>query len=260
MDWLLITGVVFVGIVCGFINTLAGSGSVISLPLLTFLGLPPTVANGTNRIAILLQSAYGAYRFHKKDLLPVKYSLWLVPVAVAGGAMGAGIAVSLNETMMKYSIAAVLVIMLVVILLKPKQWLKNPKDVVVPSRPSWITLLSFFALGIYAGFIQAGAGVFILILLVLGSGLDVHRSNAIKLLVIAGLNIVALAIFIINDQVDYVWGFILAGGNLIGAWLATHFAMSWGPKVVHYLLIAVIVMSVLKLLDADVYVRLWLGW
>ncbi len=242
----LILAVIGAGILCGFINTLAGSGSVISLPMLIFLGLPPNVANGTNRIAILLQSLTGVLIFKKHKFLDTKRGILPSIAAVIGSVFGARIAIDLDDAMMEKVIGAVMVIMLVVVLYKPKQWLEG-KQQEVSSKTSVIQFILFFFIGVYGGFIQAGVGIFLLSALVLGAGMDLVRANAIKLLIVLLYTPFALGVFMYHNQVDYKWGFILAIGNIIGAYIASNFAVSWGPKFIRWVLIAVMVFSALEL-------------
>ena len=116
MEWYLILAVIGVGFIAGFINTLAGSGSLLTLPLLMFLGLPANVANGTNRIAILLQNVVGVASFKKQKVLDVKHGLWLGIPAVVGSLIGAQIAINMNEEIMRNTIGGLLVFMFFLII------------------------------------------------------------------------------------------------------------------------------------------------
>ena len=97
MEWYVYPAIVLAGFFSGFINTVAGSGSLITLPLLMALGLPANVANGTNRIGILLQNVVGTASYHKQKVLDFRGSMKLVIPAVAGSVIGARIAVDINE-------------------------------------------------------------------------------------------------------------------------------------------------------------------
>ena len=246
MEWYIYIAVVFAGVFAGFINTLAGSGSLVTLPLLMFLGLPANVANGTNRIAILLQNVVGVSAFKKQKKIDFKTDTWLTIPAVIGSLIGAWLAVDLNERMMKAAIGGLLIIMFFIILYKPERWIKGKAGVVSP-KPGFLNVIIFFFIGVYGGFIQAGVGFFLLAGLVLGAGLDLVKANAVKILIVLFYTPFALLIFILNDQVNYSWGLILAAGNMTGAWLATHMAVEWGPKFVRYILLVTILGAALKL-------------
>lgn len=246
MEWYIYPIVVLIGIVAGFINTMAGGGSALTLPMLIIAGLPPTIANGTNRIAILLQNIVGTSQFKKDKVLDLKGSLWLAIPAVVGAVPGAIIAVKLTNQMLQYVIGAVLVIMLFIVLFKPDIWIKSRAGL-VKSKSSWVNVLVFFLIGAYGGFIQAGVGFFLLAGLVLVNGLDLLKSNAIKVFIVLLYTIPALFIFIWNKQVDYILGFTLAIGNMAGAWLGAKTAVKWGPTFIRYILIVGLVILAAKL-------------
>lgn len=246
MEWYIYPLIVLTGVFAGFINTLAGSGSLITLPLLMALGLPPNIANGTNRIAILLQNVVGVRSFRKQKILNFKSSLPLLIPAVIGSVVGAIIAVDLNEKIMERTIGGLLLFMFFFILLKPSRWLRDKKA--EAALPLWLRILIFFLIGMYGGFIQAGVGFFLLSALVLGAGYDLVRANAVKVFIILVYTAFALVVFIYNDQVNYSYGLILSVGNMLGAYIAAKFAVQWGPKFVRYLLLITIAIAAIKLL------------
>ncbi len=240
--------IIFVGLLAGFINTLAGSGSLISLPLLIFLGLPANVANGTNRIAILLQNVVGVGSFYQQKKLDIKKDIWFAVPSVIGSLIGAYFATLItDELIMKRIIGIIMIIMLLVIFINPKKWLKENSSIYFSDK-IYLNIIIFFAIGFYGGFIQAGVGIFILMGLVLNAGLDLVRANAVKLLIVLIYTPFALAVFIYNGQINYLYGFILAIGNMIGAFIGTRVAVSYGPKLVRWVLIVIIIVSAAKLL------------
>ena len=247
MEWYVIAAVILVGFIAGFINTLAGSGSLLTLPLLMFLGLPANVANGTNRIAILLQNIVGVSSFKKQKVLDFKHGLWLGIPAVIGSFIGAQIAINLNEDVMRKTIGGLLIVMLFIIIYKPDNWIKG-KAGEIGAKPGVLQIIIFFFISIYGGFIQAGVGFFLLAGLVLGAGLDLVRANALKVFIVLLYTPVALGIFILNNQVDYKLGLILAVGNMLGAFVGAKATVSWGPKFVRYILLIAVFVSAVKLL------------
>lgn len=246
IEWYLILAVIGTGFLAGFINTLAGSGSLLTLPLLMFLGLPANVANGTNRIAILLQNVVGVASFKQQKVLAFREGLLLSLPAIAGSVVGAQLAINLDELMMKRIIGGLLIFMFFIILYKPARWLKEQTP--VKQKISIGQLIVFFLIGIYGGFIQAGVGLFLLAGLVLSAGYDLVKANAVKLLVILLYTPFALTVFIINKQVDYKLGLILAIGNMLGAFIGSKVAVSWGPKFVRIILLSAVFLSATKLL------------
>ncbi len=246
MEWFHYALIVLAGFFAGFINTLAGSGSLITLPLLIAMGLPANVANGTNRVAILLQNIVGVSSFKRQKVLEFKSSINLVIPAVIGSVIGAILAVDINEDIMKKSIGGLLIFMFFFILLKPSKWLQDQQ--VKAPLPYWARAIVFFLIGLYGGFIQAGVGFFLLSGLVLGAGYDLVKGNAVKVFIILIYTAFALVVFIINDQVNFKFGLILAVGNMMGAFVGARFAVKWGPKFVRYLLLITIIVAAVKML------------
>ena len=253
-EWYTYLAVIAAGIGAGFINTLAGSGSLITLPLLIFLGLPANVANGTNRVGVLFQNIIATESFRRQKVLDARGALILSVPAVFGSILGAQIAVSLNEARMRQVIGLLMVAMLVVIIVQPKKWLQGSLDK-MEGRPSWLQILIFFGIGVYGGFIQAGVGIFLLAGLVLGVGYNLVRANPVKNMIVLIFTISALIVFVLNDQVVWSVGLLLAVGNSTGAWIASKMAVKRGAGFVRYILIAVVVVSAANLLG----VFNWLG-
>ncbi|NIS81107.1 MAG: TSUP family transporter [Anaerolineales bacterium] len=247
MEWYLVLAAIGAGFVAGFINTLAGSGSLVTLPMLIFMGLPATVANGTNRVAILLQNLVAVESFRREGVLDWRGALVFGGPAVLGSVVGAQIAVNLDEAMMQRVIGVLMLVMLLVIVLRPRRWLHGVLER-FEGRPSALQLLIFFGIGLYGGFIQAGVGIFLLAGLVLGAGYNLVRANAVKVGIVFFFTISALVVFVRNDQVNWLMGGIVAIGNMLGAYLATKVAVERGVVWVHRLLIVVVVVSALNLL------------
>lgn len=217
---------VITGLAAGIINTLAGGGSNLTLPVLMVMGMPPEIANATNRVGVFLQCLTGilGFRKHKKldtdDIVPI---LW--PTLI-GGAIGAMAASYAPSWILKPLLLGVMLLMAFIILLKPSVVAPEPGT---PSRKlSDRPLAAWTGLGMagfYGGFVQAGVG-FILIAALAGTlRYDLVRSNALKLVCTLAFTGVALAVFIIRDQVLWLPGLILAVGFILGAHVAVKFAI-----------------------------------
>jgi len=257
VEWYLYPAVIGAGFACGFINTVAGSGSLITLPLLIWLGLPANVANGTNRVAILLQNIVGVSSFHQQKVLDLRGGLILAVPAVVGALIGARIAVDLDEELMRKTIGVLMAVMLVVLLVRPKRWLIGRPEQ-AGHRPGVWQFVIFFGIGMYGGFIQAGVGIFLLAGLVLSAGYDLVRANAVKVLIILCFTAPALVVFVMHDQVRWGVGLLLAVGNMGGAWIASRVAVKRGANFVRWLLIAVVVIAAAELLGVvDWFLRLF---
>lgn len=238
---------IVIGFLAGFINTFAGSGSLLSLYFLMFLGLPANVANGTNRIAILLQNIVGVSSFYKAKVLDVKTGLQYGLYALIGSLLGAQIAVELNDEIMEKVIGGLFIVMFIIVLLRPNAWIKG-KAGNVKQLPNYVQFIIFFLIGIYGGFIQAGVGFFVLAGLVLGAGIDLMRANPLKMFIILLYIPFTLAVFFINDQVNIKYGLLLAIGNMSGALIASRLAIRWGSSFMRIFLLVVLVLASLHLL------------
>ena len=246
MEWYAYIVVVAIGILVGVINTLAGGGSLITLPLLMALGLPPNVANGTNRIAIFLQNVIGVSSFHRENVMDFPGGFRVGIPAAAGAVAGAFIAVNLNDEVMKLAIGGVMILMFFVILLKPNRWIRSHEE--QPPIPYWLQVIVFFLVGIYGGFIQAGVGFFLIASLVLGSGFELVKANALKLFIILLYTPLALVIFFLHGDVDLWMGLLLAAGTMTGAWIGARMAVKWGASFIRYFLLAVLLIAAAKLI------------
>ena len=239
--------VIVAGFACGFINTLAGSGSLITLPLLIFLGLPATVANGTNRVAIVIQNIVAVTSFRAQKVLDIKPAARLAVPAVLGAIVGANIAVDMDALIMERFIGFLMLAMLPMILWKPSAWLKK-QTIGAKKINSMPIQATFFLIGVYGGFVQAGVGIFLLMGLVYAGQYNLVKGNAIKVFVVLCFTVFALGVFLINGYVDWKIGLTLAIGNGLGAMVASRLAVKRGEKFVRWVLLIVIVMSATKLL------------
>ncbi|MCW5873681.1 MAG: sulfite exporter TauE/SafE family protein [Anaerolineales bacterium] len=236
------------GVLAGVINTLAGSGSLLTLPALILFGLPANVANGTNRVGVILQNIVATASFKRSGSLDLRGALLLSIPSIVGSVLGAQIAVNLDEEMMQRVIGAVMVLMLLVMLLRPERWLQG-KLLTLPSGPLALRdIVSLFFIGMYGGFIQVGVGIFVLAALVLSVGYDLVRANAVKVLIILVFTLSSLLVFANNAQVDWGAGILLGIGNMLGAWWAARMAATKGAAWVRWVVLATVAVSAVYLL------------
>jgi uncharacterized membrane protein YfcA len=259
MEWYFYPVLIIAGMLAGFINTLAGSGSLITLPLLIFMGLPANVANATNRIGIFLQSAVGAASFRQQKIFDYKEGVWFAIPATFGSLAGAIAAVNLSSDLMETIIGGLLFFMFFIVLYKPEKWIQE-KAGKIEGRPKLWQIVIFFFIGLYGGFIQAGVGFILLAGLVFGAGLNLTKANALKVFIVFVYTSIALLVFIVNRQINYLAGFTLAFGSMIGAFIASKVAIKSGPKVVRIILLVILLISALKYIGAiDFVVRIFSG-
>ena len=235
-------------IIAGGINTLAGNGSAITLTILTeVLGLPPNVANGTNRIGIFTQCAATSWVFYKNDKLNVEQNKhYIIPIfigAVAGGLL----AINVSNEQFKAVFKFMMLFMLIAVLVKPKRWLRTTDLEFKPKRYIYIPLL--FALGFYGGFIQMGMGVFFLIIMVLGMRMNIIESNALKNFVIGLYTLLLIGLFHYQGMIDWKLGGLMAIGQTTGGYLTARFASQHknADQIAYYLLIIILIGALIKL-------------
>jgi len=234
------------GIASGFINTIAGGGSSITLPLMIFMGLSPGEANGTNRVAILMQSIAGVGTFRQNKVLSLSEGWKLAIPSALGALAGALVAVELNEEVMKWFVVAVMSGVLLLVVFKPEVWIKDHARSATPQN-RYLQVVIFFLIGFYGGFIQVGVGFLLLAGLVLGCGFDLVKGNALKVLIVLVYTIIALVIFVADGSVNWLVGLILGAGSMLGAWLGAKFTIKGGAKYVRYFLVVTLIAMILKL-------------
>ena len=155
LEWYHYLLLIAVGFAVGFINTVAGGGSLLSLPTLIFLGLPPAVANGTNRVAIVIQTAMGTAGFKSKGISTYPFNIYLGISAFLGAIIGAYIAVDIDGETFNRILAIVMIAVVLIIIFKPKMRIDEMQERLT-GKYLWIALVVFFFFGIYGGFINAG--------------------------------------------------------------------------------------------------------
>lgn len=242
MSALEVVALVVSGVFVGFINTLAGGGTIISLSLFMFMGLPADVANGTNRIAVVLQNITSVATFRQKKLLDTRKALWLSVPTVIGSIIGAQLSIEIDEATFRKAIGVVMLLMIFFIISKPDKWLKGQLKL-QEKKVSPLQYIIFFGTGIYGGFVQVGVGYFLLAAIVLGAGYDLVKANAIKVFIVLAYTLFAMVIFIIHDKINWQFGLIHAIGNIIGAYLASRYAVDWGANFIRWFIIVIILIA-----------------
>ncbi|HBH25213.1 MAG TPA: integrase [Cytophagales bacterium] len=243
MGWIDFALIVLTGVAAGFINTIAGGGSLISLPVLIFMGLPPAMANASNRVAIFLQNVSAVSGFKSKGISECPYSMYLGISALFGAVIGAKIAVDIEGILFNRVLAIIMVVVIFITIFKKQRDAFIRFENVGKRR--FITIFVFFLVGIYGGFIQAGVGFIIIAILTQYAGFNLVRTNSIKVFVVLVYTLAALAVFLIEDQINWKYGLTLAAGNATGAWVASRWSVKWGEKIIKpVLLLAVIGMAI----------------
>lgn len=221
------------GLVAGVVNTLAGGGSLLTVPLLVLVGLPGTVANGTNRVGIFLQNLVASWRFRAEGVSGVRRALpALMPVAL-GSFCGASVIARVSSATFESLFGLVMVLLLVPILRRPRV------PTAVRPWPAAVSFPVFFAIGLYGGAFQAGVGI-ALVSALSYAGYDLVRANSIKVVVNTVLTLVALPVFLIERQVLWLPAACLSAGFVVGGVLGVRLAVDRGERVIRPVLVAAV--------------------
>ena len=213
------------GVVASIINVVAAGGSFLTLPVLIFLGLPTVVANGTNRVGILMQSVSAVWGFHRAGSLDWRWALAASIPAIVGSAIGTWAALYVGDELFRRVLAVVMVIITLATLFAPAP---RPDVAAQPVR-SWKVAIGFLLVGLYGGFLQAGVG-FLVLAITSWSGLDLVQGNAIKVVSVLLITALALAIFALSGSIHWPMGAALAIGNMLGALIGVRIAVSKGQR------------------------------
>jgi hypothetical protein len=225
------------GFAAGVINTLAGGGSLITVGLLVFLGLPGTIANGTNRIGVLVHNLTAAWRFRVEGISGFGQAAPILAPALLGSVIGA-YAISRVTPELFERLFGALMLALLIPLLRPRRSGAPANSAASSGDSAWSPLtrsLVFFAIGLYAGALQAGIGIF-LVMALSRAGYDLVRANSIKVVVIAALTAVAIPVFIASRQVDWLAAGALTAGFVLGGIVGVRLAVLGGESVIRAVL------------------------
>jgi len=234
------------GFLIGVINTLAGSGTLIGYAVFMSLGLPPSWANGTVRIGVLPQTFAAGINFYKNKLLNLKNAAYIAIPITLGSILGAQIAITINQEILKNIIGIAMLLILFSIFFKPEKWIAQKETSEIEQFKLWHAII-YFVLGIYGGFIHIGVGIFLLITLVLISKYDLVHANSLKVFIVFVYTPFALAVFMINGEVHYAVGLISAIGNTLGGIFASKFAIKYGTNALRWFLAIIIIAFIIYL-------------
>lgn len=234
-----------IGSVAGFLNVLAGGGSSLTLPALIFLGLEPSVANGTNRIAVLVQNISAVQSFKQEKFFESKLSFKLALLTLPGAVAGAFSAVKISDQTFE-TILGIVMIGVTISLLIP-----IPKQDNLNTQTNLHTLpmyLSMLMIGFYGAFIQVGVGFLLMAVLHHLMKFDLIRVNMHKVFIVLLFTIPAIVLFVITDNVNWTMAIALSLGNAFGAWCSAKISVRKGEKFIKMILVIAVLIMALKLL------------
>ena len=245
VDYIEIPFIILTGFVGAFLNTIGGGGSLFTVPILTFFGLPITMANATNRVALLVQNLFAVGGFRsKKVVLPWPYSLYLGMSTLAGGIIGSLMASRINDELFSRIFAIVMIISVIFILFNPKKPGGRER---LSFKSQIVGTICFFFLGIYGGFVQAGIGFLVLAVLSLVNNLNLVTSNYVKVFSAIVYTAASVVVFALEDKIDWATGGILAIGMAWGGWFASRWSVDKGEVWIKRVMIVCIIALAIKL-------------
>ncbi len=224
-----------VGLLAGIVNTLAGGGSLLTVPLLVIFGVPGTIANGTNRVGVLAQGVVACWRFDAEGISELRSALPLLPPVLLGSLIGAASATQIPDQIFEQIFAGIMLILLIP-LLQGRQ---------LPSAPRvqrWSPLtraIVLFGIGLYGGAVQAGVGLLLLFALH-RAGFDLVRANAIKIVIVTALAIVAVPVFVFEQQVAWLPAVLVSIGFTLGSTAGVRIAVLGGETAIRRVLAVVV--------------------
>lgn len=228
---------------------MAGGGSMLTVPVMLFFGIPAPIANGTNRVAIIAQCATASITFYQKGFRDVRLALTLAAAAIPGAVLGALVGVNLDGK--SFEVVLAIIMLGVMILMATGEKFGSSSN----SAPANITRTRYIsghllmvAVGFWGGFIQIGVGFLLMPVLHRVLGLDLVRVNALKVFIILCYSIAAIAVFAANLPLLWLVGIALAAGNSIGGWLGAHTSMRKGETLIRWVLYFVLAIFIIKLL------------
>lgn len=235
-----------VGVLAGWLNVMAGGGSLLTVPIMLFMGIPGPVANGTNRIAILAQNISAVAAFRRRGFSDFRLSLSLSLAASLGALGGASVGVHLEGEWFDRVLA--LVMIAVMVLMATGHDKVQPTDTDAAPRNLALGHVLMIGAGFWGGFIQIGVGFILMPILHRVLGLDLVRVNMHKVFIVLVYTIVALLVF--ASQLELLWwtGAALAVGNATGGWLGAHTTVKRGESLIRRVLYVALSVFIIKLL------------
>lgn len=241
------------GLIAGFLNVMAGGGSLLVMPIMVLvLGMPGPLANGTTRLAILAQNVSAIAGFKKKGFSDFRLSFTLALCALPGAALGAFYGTRLSGVWFNRTLAAVMVCVMIIMALDKRKPKRKPAEGEAPAAPARQRLVAGHALmvlaGFYGGFIQAGVGFILMAILHRVMGMDLVRVNMHKVFIVGAYTVIAIGFFAWGGNIHWVRGILLAVAQAAGGWIGSHVAVTRGEGAIRTALNIALVALIIKLL------------
>jgi len=237
------------GIAAGTINSVVGSGTLITFPVLLSFGYAPVVANVSNTIGLVPGNASGAFGYRRELAGQRERAVRLAIASVTGGVIGAVLLLSLPASAFKAIVPAFIVIALALILLQPRlsaALASHRREGRVHVGP--LAMAGVFASGIYGGYFGAAQGIMVLAILGLSLDEKLQRINALKVVMTGVVNLVSGVVFVIAAHVAWAPAGLIAGGSVLGGVLGARIGRRLPPQVLRGVIVVVGVVAIVRLL------------
>jgi len=238
--------VVLVGMIGGFFNVYVGAGSLLTIPVLIVLGLPPHIAIASNRLGVIGSDIAGWYEFHVKKMIDYKAGVIIAIPSLAGAIIGANLMLEFDERSLKKIIGIVTSLVLVLIMYKPDVGIKKPKHSIKKHHYMTAVVLSLIV-GIYGGFYGAGAGTFLFYILILILGETFLESAGTHEMANLSFSLTAAVIFAAKGVIDYTWAAPLFIGSFTGSYVSAYYSERIGNVFLKRLFFIVVILLLVKL-------------
>lgn len=232
------------GLCAGFVDSIAGGGGMIALPVLLTAGLPPHLALGTNKLQSSFGSLTAALNYRRQGLVAPGKMLWGISATFTGAALGTVAIQLLSAIVLTYLIPVMLVLVFLYTLCSP--------DFGYNDRPPRLRELTFYlplglSLGFYDGFFGPGTGSFWAVAFVMLMGFNLKKATAHTKITNFTSNIAALLFFLLGGKVVLTAGIVMGVGQVVGAYLGSRLVILRGVGLVRTVLLAVVGLTILKL-------------
>jgi hypothetical protein len=241
--------ILLAGLAAGAINTLVGSGTLITFPVLLAFGYAPVTANVSNTIGLVPGSISGAIGYRRELSGQARRALQLGSMSVLGGVTGAVLLLVLPSSAFKAIVPAFIAIALILTVAQPRlsRWLAGRRlNLERPGHP--LTALAIYLTGVYGGYFGAAQGILLLAILGVALTQDLQRTNALKNVLAGLVNGVAGVYFAIAAHVDWGPAAIIAGASIVGAQLGARYGRQLPPQALRGVIVAVGVFAIVRLL------------
>jgi uncharacterized membrane protein YfcA len=232
------------GLLAGFIDSIAGGGGLITLPILLAIGLPPHLAIGTNKVQSVFGSGTAAYRYGRKGLIPWKRIWPGVVMSLVASAVGAWTVRQIDASILERVLPFILLTLWIYVAVKKNLGDKESHSR-LPASIFYPTAGSVF--GFYDGFLGPGTGSFWTVSQVSLAGMDLKQATAATKPSNFASNLGALVFFLIAGQTVILVGLIMAAGQIAGSWVGSHLVIKHQPRFIRPFFLAVVAATVLKL-------------